>query len=80
MGDLKGMIRNIGLAVIFSLLCVAGNSMAMSLRERTTEVAVLKAIGAKKSPTALEEDGIPGERVAYFDPTPLLNQFNSVSA
>jgi putative ABC transport system permease protein len=45
MGDLKGMIRAIGLAVVFSLLCVAGNSMAMSMRERTSEVAVLKAIG-----------------------------------
>jgi putative ABC transport system permease protein len=49
MGDLQGMIRNIGLAVIFSLLCVAGNAMAMSMRERTTEVAVLKAIGFSKS-------------------------------
>ena len=45
LGDLKGMIRVIGLAVIFSLLCVASNSMAMSMRERTSEVAVLKAIG-----------------------------------
>jgi putative ABC transport system permease protein len=48
MGDLQTMIRNIGLAVIFSLVCVAGNAMAMSLRERTTEVAVLKAIGFGK--------------------------------
>jgi putative ABC transport system permease protein len=48
MGDLKGMIRAIGLAVVFSLLCVAGNSMAMSMRERTSEVAVLKAIGYGK--------------------------------
>jgi putative ABC transport system permease protein len=45
LGDLKGMIRAIGMAVIFSLLCVAANSMAMSMRERTGEVAVLKAIG-----------------------------------
>ena len=45
MGDLKGMIRIIGLAVVVSLLCVAANSMAMSMRERTSEVAVLKAIG-----------------------------------
>jgi putative ABC transport system permease protein len=45
LGDLKGMIRVIGMAVVFSLLCVAGNSMAMSMRERTSEVAVLKAIG-----------------------------------
>ena len=48
MGDLRGMIRNIGLAVVFSLFCVAGNAMAMALRERTTEVAVLKAIGFGK--------------------------------
>jgi putative ABC transport system permease protein len=48
MGDLRGMIRIIGLAVVFSLLFVAGNSMAMSMRERTSEVAVLKAIGFEK--------------------------------
>ena len=48
MGDLRGMIRNIGLAVVFSLIFVAGNAMAMALRERTTEVAVLKAIGFER--------------------------------
>ncbi|HKI18784.1 MAG TPA: ABC transporter permease, partial [Isosphaeraceae bacterium] len=45
LGDMKGMIRIIGLAVVVSLLCVAGNSMAMAMRERTSEVALLKAIG-----------------------------------
>ena len=45
LGDLKGMMRNIGLAVCLSLVLVSGNAMAMALRERTTEVAVLKAIG-----------------------------------
>jgi putative ABC transport system permease protein len=44
-GDVRGLIRNVGIAVIFSLMCVAGNAMAMSLRERTTEVAVLRAMG-----------------------------------
>ncbi len=48
LGDLRGMIFWIGLAVVFSLLFVAGNSMAMSMRERTAEVAVLKAIGFNK--------------------------------
>jgi putative ABC transport system permease protein len=48
MGDLKWMIVGIGVAVVFALLCVAGNAMAMALRERTTEVAVLKAIGFSK--------------------------------
>jgi putative ABC transport system permease protein len=45
LGDMKSMIRIIGLAVVVSLLCVAGNSMAMAMRERTSEVALLKAIG-----------------------------------
>ncbi len=44
-GDLRSLISNIGLAVVFSLIFVAGNAMAMALRERTTEVAVLRAIG-----------------------------------
>ncbi len=48
LGNIKTYIRNIALAVIFSLSLVAGNSMAMSMRERTTEVAVLKAIGFSK--------------------------------
>lgn len=44
-GNIQVYIRNIGLAVMFSLTLVAANAMAMSMRERTTEVAVLKAIG-----------------------------------
>jgi putative ABC transport system permease protein len=49
MGDLKGVMRLIGAAVVVSLIFVAGNAMAMALRERTTEVAVLKAIGFGKT-------------------------------
>lgn len=45
LGNIQAYIRNIGLAVVFSLSLVAGNAMAMSMRERTTEIAVLKAIG-----------------------------------
>jgi putative ABC transport system permease protein len=48
-GDMRMFIRNVGMAVIFSLICVSGNAMAMSMRERTTEVAVLKAMGFGKS-------------------------------
>lgn len=44
-GDLTTLIRNVGAAVVVALLCVSGNAMAMSMRERTTEIAVLKAIG-----------------------------------
>ncbi len=45
LGDIQSYIRNIGLAVFLSLTLVAGSSMAMAMRERTTEIAVLKAIG-----------------------------------
>lgn len=49
MGNMKAYIQNIGLAVVFSLSLVAANAMAMSMRERTTEVAVLKAIGFSRA-------------------------------
>lgn len=45
LGNIQAYIRNIGIAVVFSLSLVAANAMAMSMRERTTEIAVLKAIG-----------------------------------
>jgi len=45
LGNIQAYIRNIGLAVMFSLTLVSANAMAMAMRERTTEVAVLKAIG-----------------------------------
>jgi putative ABC transport system permease protein len=45
LGNIQTYIRNIGLAVFFALSLVAGNSMAMAMRERTTEIAVLKAVG-----------------------------------
>lgn len=48
LGNIQEYIRNIGLAVVFSLSLVAANSMAMSMRERTTEIAVLKAIGFRR--------------------------------
>lgn len=44
-GNLQAYIQNIGMAVIFALTLVVANAMAMSMRERTTEIAVLKAIG-----------------------------------
>ncbi|MCA9152314.1 MAG: ABC transporter permease, partial [Planctomycetales bacterium] len=49
LGNIQAYIRNIGLAVVFSLSLVAGNAMAMSMRERTTEIAVLKAIGFSRN-------------------------------
>jgi len=44
-GNLPFVIRIIGLAVVFAILLVAANTMAMAVRERTAEVAVLKTLG-----------------------------------
>jgi putative ABC transport system permease protein len=48
LGGLKDTVFWIGCAVVVSLLFVAGNAMAMAMRERTMEIAVLKAIGFSK--------------------------------
>ncbi len=45
LGDLQKYILFVGIAVGMSLICVCAVAIAMSMRERTTEVAVLKAIG-----------------------------------
>jgi len=45
LGNVKAFILSICLAVVFATLLVAGNTMAMSIRERTREVAVMKALG-----------------------------------
>lgn len=47
-GDLQAYINWLGLAVAMALVMVCGVSMAMTMRERTTEVAVLRAIGFRK--------------------------------
>jgi putative ABC transport system permease protein len=45
MGNIDFLIQAIGSIVFFTLLLVTGNTMAIAVRERTNELAVLKAIG-----------------------------------
>lgn len=45
MGNIQFLIVSIGGVVFFTLLLVTGNTMAIAIRERTAELAVLKAIG-----------------------------------
>lgn len=44
-GNIQFLIVTIGTVVFITLLLVTGNTMAISVRERTSELAVLKAIG-----------------------------------
>jgi putative ABC transport system permease protein len=45
LGNVKAFILGICGAVVFAILLVSGNTMAMSVRSRTREVAVLKTLG-----------------------------------
>lgn len=45
LGNVKAFILSISMAVVFAILLVSANTMAMSIRERTREVAVLKTLG-----------------------------------
>ncbi len=45
MGNVRLLITSISSVVIFTVVLVASNSMAMSIRERVREIGVLKALG-----------------------------------
>ncbi len=45
LGNVKAFILSICGAVVFTMLLVSANTMAMSVRERTREVAVLRTLG-----------------------------------
>ncbi|MBN1879181.1 FtsX-like permease family protein [bacterium] len=44
-GNIKLIMLSVGAVVFFTLLLITGSNMAMSVRERTPEIAVLKTIG-----------------------------------
>ncbi len=48
LGNVKAFILSICMAVVFTTLLVSANTMAMSIRERTREVALLKTLGFER--------------------------------
>lgn len=46
-GNITAMVIYVGIAVFFSLLLIVGNTHAQSVRERTPELAMLRALGFK---------------------------------
>jgi putative ABC transport system permease protein len=59
-GNVRTLMNAIGMAVVFAILLVTGNAMMMSARERTREVAALKAIGFSNVTVGLIELGEAG--------------------
>jgi putative ABC transport system permease protein len=45
MGNIELLVLSVGVVVFFTLLLVTGNTMAIAVRERTGELAVLKTVG-----------------------------------
>jgi putative ABC transport system permease protein len=48
-GNLNLLLGSIAAAVVITTLFVAGNTMAMSVRERTTEIAVMRTLGFQRT-------------------------------
>ena len=44
-GNIPFVLRTVGLAIVFSILLIAANTMMTSVRERTSETGVLKTLG-----------------------------------
>jgi putative ABC transport system permease protein len=47
-GNLNVLLGSVALAVVITTLFIAGNTMAMSVRERTTEIAVMRTLGFRR--------------------------------
>jgi putative ABC transport system permease protein len=49
MGNVRLLITGISSVVIFTIVLVASNTMAMSIRERVREIGIMKALGFRKA-------------------------------
>jgi len=45
LGNVRSLVMSISTVLIFTIILVAANTMAMSIRERTGEIAILKTLG-----------------------------------
>ncbi len=52
-GDVKPIIYGLCIVILLTVLLIAGNSMAMMVRDRTGEVAVMRALGFRQTHIAI---------------------------
>ena len=52
-GDVKPIIYGLCVVILLTVLLIAGNSMAMMVRDRTGEVAVMRALGFRQTHVAI---------------------------
>jgi putative ABC transport system permease protein len=45
LGDYAAMVHSVTIAVVIALVLVAANTMAMAIRERTSQISVMRALG-----------------------------------